>query len=102
MSKARSPREVCSTTMGTKAIDSDLVFEPSDRALLLTSTTLQSSLAPPSSLRIRPLVRSTQLRLCLRFQSKNQALYDCAICARCYVRPHPLSRQHALVLSIAV
>src|SRR6266508_6366646 len=55
-----------------------------------------------SSFSLQPssLLRATLRLLSSRFQLTGQALCDCAICSRCYVRPLPLSRRCALALLV--
>src|SRR6266545_2842632 len=52
------------------------------------------------SLQLSSLLRATLRLSSSRFQLTGQALCDCAICSRCYVRPLPLSRRCALALLV--
>src|SRR5687767_829755 len=95
MSNARSPRDVCSTTIGISAITNQEAVssrQEAEKTLCCFILTSDSRLLTPAFL------PPTRRRSRSHSRLKNPALCDCAICQRCYVRPLALSRYLALVL----
>src|SRR5713226_9062515 len=90
MSNARSPRDVCSTTIGIRAMgfkkevggqNASFIIFPASDYWLLTPPFLPSTL------------RQSRAHLLTAVPT----LCDCATCQRCYVRLPALSRYHAPV-----
>src|SRR5713226_2530521 len=91
MSNARSPRDVCSTTIGIKAIKPEVRSQNSEvrrTALILASD--YWLLTPPF---LPPTLRQSRAHLLTAVPT----LCDCSTWQRCYVRLPALSRYHALV-----